>query len=164
MRNGSIGPRRPRPPIGKHLHAARYALRLTQEAFGAPLGVTKRTVSRWEGDHTRPSKADVLRIIEHVEKMDAEVGAGLRAAITGVAVERADAGVGEAERQRVVGEALVEMADALDVAPRRVREALVRVVARLGAAGVSVGEFAGALVAANGAPAALPEDRSASRA
>lgn len=137
MRNGG-GKRRPLPPIGKHIYAARVALRLTQAEFGKPLGVTERTVQRWELEWARPPSGAVARMIENVEKIDAAVGATLRAAVTGVDVERA--GLGEAERRRVVLEVVVEMADVLDVAPRRAREALVRVAGKLAAAGLRVGD------------------------
>lgn len=142
MRNGS-GPRRPLPPIGKHLYDARRALHLTQAAFGARLGVTKRTVQRWELCWTRPSSGDVARILDQVDAMDVAVGVTLRTAVTGVTPPPPPRTA--AEEKQIIADLIHEMADTLDVSPRRAREAMLRAAERLESAGMRAQHVVAAL-------------------
>lgn len=132
MRNGS-GPRRPQPPIGKYIEAARRSLRLTQVAMAKEIGVSTRTLHEWEADDTRPTKTNLRAMCTRVEALDPAVGAKLRAAVTGVAepVPRAPSVVG-------VLSVIIAAADELDVAPRRVVHVVETVLARIAAEGFTV--------------------------
>jgi hypothetical protein len=69
-------PVRDRAPSPAFLTALREGLGLTQEEFGAQVGVTKMTVSRWERGELRPSRR-TLAAIERVRKAALRRGVAL---------------------------------------------------------------------------------------
>lgn len=53
------------PEVGKLIHELRLLIGLTQEQFGAAIGVTYSTVNRWERGRSKPSPLAV-KLIEQM--------------------------------------------------------------------------------------------------
>lgn len=54
----------PGPPVSEHVRSTRAALDMTQRRLAELLGVTLRTVNRWEAGDSRPHRL-------YIERMDA---------------------------------------------------------------------------------------------
>lgn len=141
MRNGS-GPRRPQPPIAKPIAAARVALKITQLDLARAIDMTPANLRRWERGTARPTPRNLERLIAYVTSVDADVGAKLRLATTGVAPPAAKVPSAEALRN-----AMWRAAEELDVPAARLRVAVRRVLEVAASEGFAVGEAGRALVA-----------------
>jgi len=115
------------------LRDIRRRLDLTQQGFGEQLGVTTRTVSRWEIGRTRPPRTIVPRALALLRARDPDAAdrLGLEAALP-TAVAQEDA------RRGSLDTAVYLVADALDVSPRRARQVLATFVTHLVAAGFTL--------------------------
>ncbi len=145
MRNGS-GPRRPKPPLGKHIKRARTFLRMTQEEFGAVLDASERTVQRWELGGTRPSAKVVRQLIAYVALRDAAFATELRTLLTGEPPPVAP----PPPSADALMDAVREAADQLDVPASRARAAFVAFLERLEAERFTVETARAALGRVNG--------------
>lgn len=120
-----------RPParagetLGHALIAARREGRLDRAALASALHVHPRTVRRWETGQASPPPRQAARLVEAL-LAQAPAEATRLAALAGVALPPPPPPPVDA---RAIEEAIGRAADALDVAPRRVREAVRGVVA-----------------------------------
>lgn len=95
-RSSMAGLQEQSPP--KLMIRAREALDLTQTELGARLGVTKRTVARWERRSSLGSFGNLTRVATLVEKVDPSLAAEMRA----IARAEADAvGLAPGERDSI---------------------------------------------------------------
>lgn len=130
----------PSPPAVL-LKDIRTRLGLTQRTLGQRLGVTTRTINRWEtGDTEVPANA-VPRAIALLRARDA-------AAADRIAIEAKLPGAlaQEEARKATVDHAVYAAADALDVSPRRAREVLSVFLTHLVAAGLGAADARARLV------------------
>lgn len=127
----------------------RRRLGATQRAFGQKLGVTARTVTRWELEQS-PMPHDALpRALLLLRAKDA-------AAADRIALDLGlpAAAAQEDARRAALDHAVFAAADALDVSPRRARVVLAAFVTHLAAAGLSSSDARARLVARIAADAA----------
>jgi transcriptional regulator with XRE-family HTH domain len=125
----AIRRRRPAPPrreteASKALVVARKKARLLSRQLAEGLGVTPRTVGRWESGASHPSGEQWQRIARFLADFVPNEAAGLARA----------AGVASPLPERVpvdtdaIRQALFRAADLLDTSPRRVRAAVREIV------------------------------------
>ena len=57
------------PEVGKFIHELRLLIGLTQEQFGAAIGVTYSTVNRWERGRSKPSPLAVKLIEQMLQNL-----------------------------------------------------------------------------------------------
>lgn len=112
---------REREAHAAHVSAARRAVRLTQAEIAEALGVGVRTVHRWERGFCRPPDDALRRLVNHLATFDRAVAAALHEAVGGAPLPAPPAPSTSALDALVIG-----VADALDCAPRRARDALPR--------------------------------------
>jgi|SRR5688572_18519576 len=128
--------------VSEAVRGARRAAGLTQAQLAARLGLKPRAVSRWERGKSEPSR-------RHQRAMVAVIGERNAEAATALAASLGSAGAGTGSIAAVPALALVAnaavgtnvdltleravfaMADELDLAPRRVRVAVVRLLERM---------------------------------
>jgi len=128
-------------PSAVLLRDIRRRLGLTQRVLGQKLGVTTRTINRWEsGDTEMPANAipgamALLRARDPGAADQLGVDAGLPGA---VAQEQA--------RRAALDHAVFVAADALDVSPRRAREVLATFLTHVVAAGMGASDARARLV------------------
>lgn len=110
----------------------RRRLDLTQRALGQKLGVTTRTVSRWELGTTEVPVTVVPRALSllRVRDPDAADHLGLEAGLPSAVAQ-------EEARRTALDHAVYVVADGLDISPRRAREVLATFTTHLVAAGLS---------------------------
>ena len=142
------GPRR-RPKrshtFGVTLRQIRDALRLTQPELGARLGVSQRTITRWEvhGDlpplgqrkHLATSFPDVPHALRAALARSLELD---EAFVAGHAAPPAPAPVAQAPSPGALDGAFLELAERIGVAPGPLRAALVDFLRRAEAMGLTV--------------------------
>lgn len=143
--------------LSQAIRAARLATRLTQKQLAARVGVKAAAVQRWEAGRNKPPPRRRPALAQAIAALDARVGARLQAALNAdaglVAPEvalptAAPAAVSSATapgpalpasaQQSSVELLVYRMADELDLPPRRMRGALLRLLRRLRAAGASL--------------------------
>lgn len=115
-----VPPTRRSTPASKALFAARSAARLRLDQTAKALGVHPRTITRWEVGETRPSPSEWSRLValfaEYAPQSAIELAAAAGVPSPSPALPPVDL--------RAVEAAIMRAADALDVAPRRIRAAL----------------------------------------
>ncbi len=122
-------------PTSVLLKDIRRRLGLTQRAFGAKLGVTTRTVSRWELGRTEATRATVPRALALLRARDPDAADRLSVDA------RLPSAVAQEEARRVaLDHAVYVVADGLDVSPRKAREVLTTFVTHVVAAGMSAAD------------------------
>lgn len=117
------------------LRDIRHLLGLTQRALGQQLGVTTRTVNRWElGTSEMPATA-VPRALALLRARDAGAAdrIAIEAGVPGAAAQ-------EEARRAALDHAIYAAADALDVSPRRAREVLATFLTHMVAAGMGAAD------------------------
>ena len=132
------------PGFGQALYAVRDALRMSQDAFGARLGVSRRTLTRWEIHDELPP----LGQRKHIATSFPDVPAPLRAALVRALqlddpfvasltppAPAAPAALAEAAS---VDAAFLDLCERLDLSPARLRLPLVEFVRRAEASGLSL--------------------------
>lgn len=139
-------------PVPELLKDIRRRLALTQRGLGLKLGVTTRTVSRWEVGRTEPPDSIVPRALALLRARDPDAAdrLGLEASLP-AAVAQEDA------RRHSLDSALYLVADSLDVSPRRAREVLATFLTHLVAAGMTATDARARLAARVAADRAAPE-------
>lgn len=131
----------PAPAFARTLHAVRQALRLTQTELATDLGITARTLMRWEQGHVVLGQAEQRLIIQVLAKRDAQQASKLAASLQGTLE---DYGVtlppapSKAAPRQAANLALYEAAEAADLSPARLRAATLDLLARLDAQGISL--------------------------
>jgi transcriptional regulator with XRE-family HTH domain len=124
----------PSPPAVL-LKDIRARLHLTQRALAQKLGVTTRTVNRWETGGTEAPASVVPRAVALLRARDP--GAADRLAIEA----KLPGALAQEEARRVaLDHAVYAAADALDVSPRRAREVLALFLTHLVAAGLGAAD------------------------
>ena len=132
--------------FGLALQAVRAALGLSQEDFGARLGVSRRTLTRWEIHDELPPVGQRKHLATSFPDAPAELRAALVrslglgdafvASLQAMAPSRAAA---TAQQPAVsLDGALLELCERVDVAPGRLRAALVDFLRRAEAGGLSL--------------------------
>lgn len=113
----------------------RQRLGLSQRGLAQHLGVTMRTVGRWERGVSEMPRTAVPRAISLLRARDPEAAdrLGVAAKIPGVVAQD------EARRASLDG-AVFAVADRLDLAPRRAREVLATFLTHLVAAGLTAND------------------------
>jgi transcriptional regulator with XRE-family HTH domain len=133
----------------------RASLGLTQRALGQHLGVTARTVNRWENGSTEIPASAIPRAIALLRERDPQAAdrLAIEAKLPGALAQ-------EEARRAALDHAVYAAADALDVSPRRAREVLSAFLTHLVAAGLVAADARARLVervaadAQQGAPTA----------
>lgn len=109
----------------------RTRLAITQRALGQKLGVTTRTVNRWEGGETEMPASTIPRALALLRTRDPAVAdrLAIEAKVPGALAQ-------EEARRTAIDHAVYAAADALDVSPRRARKVLGTFLTHLVAAGL----------------------------
>jgi hypothetical protein len=102
------------------------------------VGVKGQTLSRWEARKQVPSKKHCKALIHAIAALNVEVAAELARAVNDPSIAPVPAPPEPVSVADALGGVIVELSDALDLPPRRVRAIVVHVLAGLEAAGVSV--------------------------
>ena len=128
------------PAFGLALQAVRNALRLSQDTFGARLGVSRRTLTRWEIHNELPPVAQRKHIATSFPEAPSELRKALVESLgldEQFAVQVTKAKAGEAVPGALEA-ALLAMAEHLDIGPKRVRDALHEFVTRAHEGGLTL--------------------------
>jgi DNA-binding XRE family transcriptional regulator len=160
--------------FGLTLRRVRDALRLSQPEFGARLGVSRRTLTRWECHDELPPPPRRLHVALSFPDVPVELrvrlarSMGIDEALVAPPPAPAPAGVGagaprlprSAADAAAVDSAFLALCERADVAPGRLRAALAAFLERAGAAGLPPATIA-AHLASSGPPPAMPAGPSA---
>lgn len=114
------------------LRDIRTRLDLTQRAFGQKLGVTTRTINRWEHGQSEMPQSALPRAIALLRGKDAAEADRLS-----VAAGLPDAVAQQEARNTALDHAIYHVADSFDVSPHRVRDVLTTFLTFLVASGMS---------------------------
>ncbi len=120
---------------------ARLTARLKQRHIAQAAGVAEKTVARWEAGYTRPSPARWTKVVAYLAPFVPDAAQQL-AELAGVPSPVAPPPTVDV---RALEDAIFRAADQLDVAPRRVREALRAVILAAQTANASLADVARAL-------------------
>ena len=118
--------------FGLALRRVREALHLPQDAFGARLGVSRRTLTRWEAHGELPPIGQRKHLATSVPDVPSELRAAL---VRSLGLD--DSFVAAVAAPRPDG-AFLELSERLDVPPARLRPALVEFLRRVEAMGLSL--------------------------
>jgi transcriptional regulator with XRE-family HTH domain len=132
--------------FGQSIRGARRAAGLTQAQLGMRVGLKGRAISRWDRDDNTPTRRNRKALVTAINAVNQDAGAKLAAAIasdepptkTAAAVPAAQPIVPPISGAVLFEHAIFGMADELDLPPRRIRGALVRLLKRLGEQDVSL--------------------------
>ena len=144
---GTVHVRKKNEKFGVALLALRESLGLAQEAFGSRIGVSRRTLTRWEAHGELPPVAQRKHIATAFPEAPAELRAALVASLDlGGDFEAMVAGPGSLEpAPDALDSALLAMAEQLDMGPGRLRGALLGFLRRVQESGLPI-EAACALI------------------
>jgi len=131
---------------------AQHTLLYSQTELGELVGVSRRTVWRWQGGQSSPDQRELLIIIRKVHAIDAPLAARLAAARGGTLeslgvvppkalekpTEKPDPLADPIQRRAFVDAVVCAAAEAVDVSPRVARRVLAIAVARARETGVSL--------------------------
>jgi len=123
--------------IGDVIRDARIAIRFTQIDFAAELGVSRRTLSRWEMDATTPASREILWLVSKLHSFDREVSRGVAREL---GVQPAKGPPPEA-----LEAAVVAAAASLNVPHARLRSALATIVKSWRETGATLDDAAASL-------------------
>jgi transcriptional regulator with XRE-family HTH domain len=128
------------PPMGRAIAEARMDLRWTQEELGRHLGVSEKTISRWELGEVKPRVGDRPRLMEALATAPPHALAQMRAAF-GMAPAAPVQPEARSNHARFALEAaLFAMAEATDCSPRAVRAGAFALLSHLAMAGIGLEE------------------------
>lgn len=135
------------PTFPSALHAARAALRLTQRELGAALGITGRTLARWEQGDVGLGPAEHRLVIQVLAERDREQARRLAASLGG---HLEDYGVAPpppaaTSATEAANMALYAASELADVSPGRLRAAVMELFERLRELGLGLDEAREAL-------------------
>jgi transcriptional regulator with XRE-family HTH domain len=125
------------------IRTARRAAGLTQQELGMRLGLKGRAVYRWERDASAPAKARRKALVGAIEAVNRDAAAQLAAAFAeAIAPAAAAAPAPPPTPAPLSGPlalelAIFSMADELDLPPRRLRAALMKLLERMRQANIS---------------------------
>ena len=125
-----------RPPIDRTLREARDALDLEQQALADALGVTARTLSRWEHGLAIPQRGARPGIVAELARLDPAVAAKVADAL-GVEGPASTARRDDAPSVEALDAAVYLAADTLGVAAAPLRPVLARFLLHLAASGIT---------------------------
>jgi transcriptional regulator with XRE-family HTH domain len=135
-------------PLARAIREARVSVGLTQVELGVHMGLKGRAVSRWERGDSVPRKRFRSSLVRAIQARSAETAAVLAAAFESHAartkgiVEPPPAPAPSPPARPTVPLALelaiFAMADELDLAPQRLRAALMNLLPRIADAGYSL--------------------------
>src|SRR5690349_3169840 len=129
--------------VSEAVRGGRRAAGLTQAQLAARLGLKPRAVSRWERGTSEPSRRHQRAMVAVIGERNAEAAATLAASLGSAdagsmaaapalaSVATAAAVASAANVDLTLERAVFAMADELDLAPRRVRGAVVRLLERM---------------------------------
>jgi transcriptional regulator with XRE-family HTH domain len=120
---------------------ARLRARLKQRHIAQAVGVAEKTVARWEAGYTHPSPARWTKVVAYLAPFVPDAAQQL-AELAGVPSPVAPPPTVDV---RALEDAVFRAADQLDVAPRRVREALRAIILAAQTANASLADVARAL-------------------
>jgi DNA-binding XRE family transcriptional regulator len=120
---------------------ARIRARLNQRHVAQAVGVAAKTVARWEAGYTHPSPARWTKVVAYLALFVPDAAQQL-AELAGVPSPVAPPPTVDL---RALEDAVFRAADQLDVAPRRVREALRAIILAAHTANASLADVARAL-------------------
>jgi transcriptional regulator with XRE-family HTH domain len=130
---------------GRSIREARRAAGLTQEHLGRRLGLKGRAIYRWERDEAAPTARHRRALVQEIQAVNPEAAAKLRAALDARPADAKQGNIPQApappparSAAEVLELAVLRMADELDLAARRVRRPLGRLLERLRASDVSL--------------------------
>lgn len=131
--------------ICDNLRAARRAERLSYVELGAKLGTKPVTVSRWESGEFQPSTAARPALVAWARSLPAATGEPLLRAL-GFDVPAPPAPAPSAspavpprrDRERAANDAVLAMAERLDIGPRSLRRALTTLLAECESEGIDL--------------------------
>jgi transcriptional regulator with XRE-family HTH domain len=132
--------------MGIAIAAARMELRWTQEELGRHLGVSEKTISRWELGEVKPRIGDRPRLVEALAAASPQAIAQMRAAFGMAAAAAPAAPQAHAHARLALEAALFALAEAADCSPRAVRAGAFAFLSHLELSGIRV-EDARALLA-----------------
>jgi transcriptional regulator with XRE-family HTH domain len=136
----------PTRTVGDYIRNARVAVRLTLKDLALESGISRRTLTRWEYNDVVPDRGGRAKVIEALLRYDDAVGRRLAAEVGVEVLERpSQKAAPTIDPLDVLETASVLAADALDVAPRKVRTAFAQLVLQLQGAGLSLEDLARAL-------------------
>jgi transcriptional regulator with XRE-family HTH domain len=136
-----------RKKLGQAIREARLTARLTQEQLGRRLGLKGRAVYRWENNDSAPTRRHERELVLALRAVSPAAAASLQAAFAAARPEVTSPSAATPAPQTAApsitpGEAFAlaffRMADELDLAPRRLRRPLARVLERIGGAGFTL--------------------------
>ena len=135
-----------RSPVAHAIRDARLTLRLTQEQLGRYVGLKAHAVYRWEAGYAIPRRSAQRALLEAVVPRNQQAGAQLKAAFDnhrtrGEVAPPAPAPTpapAQPTGALALELAIFAMADDLDLAPRRLRLALPKLLLRMAVAGYSL--------------------------
>jgi transcriptional regulator with XRE-family HTH domain len=136
-----------RSPLAQAIRDARLTVRLTQQQLGARIGLKGRAIYRWERDDSAPRRRHRRALVTMIQALDPAAASTLQAVFEsherkrkGVVVAAPAPPPAPAQPTGAVALelAIFALADELDLAPRRLRAALVKLFARLTEAGFSL--------------------------
>jgi transcriptional regulator with XRE-family HTH domain len=137
-----------RSPVSRAIRDARLAMGLTQQQLGQYVGLKAHAVYRWEAGFNIPRKAMRRKLLKEVELRKPEAAAQLQAtfdthltrggALPALAAVVAPVAPAQPTGALAMELAVFAMADELDLAPRRLRAALPRLLLRMQSAGYSL--------------------------
>jgi transcriptional regulator with XRE-family HTH domain len=133
--------------LGHAIREARLTARLTQEQLGRRLGLKGRAVYRWENNDSAPTRRHERELVLALQAISPGAAASLQAAFAAARPEVKPPSVATPTPEPAApsispGEsfalAFFRMADELDLAPRRLRRPLARVLERMHGAGFTL--------------------------
>jgi len=131
-----------RSKLARAVHDARVACGLTQDQLAQYLRLKARAVSRWELARAAPTKANRRAIVATLKMLNPTVGAQFEESLVELyqkpEATPAPPPVPPPDPRVSFELAIFAMADELDLPPRRIRGALVRLLKRLQNTGYSL--------------------------
>jgi transcriptional regulator with XRE-family HTH domain len=138
-----------RSATAKAIRNARRACELTQQDLGRRLGLTGRAVYRWERGQSEPTKRNGQSLITAIRMLNADAAAQLAAVLASAGLSAPAAAPAQAvpaplpppvpsvDVRAVLEHSIFALADELDLPARRARNAVARLLRRLGDANLS---------------------------
>jgi DNA-binding XRE family transcriptional regulator len=123
------------------LFDARAHCKLTQAELGAHLGLTERTIHRWESGVRRPNDRELAHVVRKLHQL-APAHAARIAGTLGTTLEACGiaAPSQSVAHRHALEAAICAAAEELDVSPRRFRPAVAALLARLREARLTIDE------------------------
>jgi transcriptional regulator with XRE-family HTH domain len=125
-------------PLHEAICRARLATRLKQAELASRIGLKGQALSHWESRKTVPSKKHCKALTHAIAAVDVEAAAELARAVNDPSVASVPPQPDSVSVADALGVVIVELSDALDLPPRRVRAIVVHLLTHLETAGLSM--------------------------